>query len=405
MRILLIHQIFVTPDEGGGTRHYEMCRHLVRSGHELVVIASEIDYLTGKNRGKKSEVKDGIQIYYAKADSDVHKSIIHRALNFFSFAYHAYKLAGTLGGFDLVWGTSPPLFQGWSAAKTAQKQKIPFVFEVRDLWIDFARELKVITNPLILKFFKIVEKRIYKSADHLVVNSPGFVAHIQKIVGERPVSVFPNGVEISDFEKTDNSVTNSFIAEFGLQDHFVVMYAGNIGVANDIETILDAASQLHKTAPKIMFTFLGGGLNAEKYKQRALDLGLNNVKFIPSQPKKNIPFILRCADVCLATLKPIPLFKTNYPNKVFDYMAAGKPTVCAIDGVTRKVVENANGGVFSQPGNSAQLAQLILDYYKNPELIKLHGMNAQKYVRENFDRKKITQQFADYLTGTVCKIQ
>ena len=397
MRILLIHQIFVTPDEGGGTRHYEMCKYLVELGHEVIVIASEIDYLSGAKRKNKEELRDGIQIYYVKASKEVHKSILHRAVNFFSFSYHAYKFGKSLQNIEIIWGTTPPLFQSLSAVLLAKKKHVQLILEVRDLWLDFARQLGIVTNPFVYYFFKFIEKKIYRKADHLIVNSPGFVNHISKIVPDKNINVFPNGVDISDFQEVSKSKRDEFKKKYSLENKFIVMYTGNIGIANDIENILKAALKIKIEYPDITIVFVGGGLNSEKNKQKAIDEGLSNVLFIKSQPKKEMPNILNTADVCLATLKNIPLFNTNYPNKVFDYMAAGKPTVLAIDGAMREVIEKAQGGIFVSPGDSRKLSEAILYYYNNRNEMINHGKQARKYVIENFDRKIITGKFANYL--------
>ncbi len=401
MRILLIHQIFVTPDEGGGTRHYEMCKYLVHHGHQVTVIGSDIDYLSGEKRENKSEFRDGMQIYYIKASKDIHKSIIHRALNFFSFSYNAYKFGKSLLNIDIIWGTTPPLFQTLSALLIAKKRQIVFLIEVRDLWLDFAKQLGIVTNPFIFRFFKLVERMIYRKADRLIVNSPGFISHINKIVPNKKIEVFPNGVDISDYKAVSNKKVDNFIRRYSLENKFVVMYTGNLGMANDIENILLAAQNLKDKYPEIRIVFVGGGLNTEKYKQGVKDESLFNVQFIKSQPKKEMPNILNVADVCLATLKNIPLFNTNYPNKVFDYMAAGKPTILAIDGAMRDVIEKSQGGRFIQPGDSQKLTEAILYYYNNRDIIIQQGQNARKFVTENFDRKDISANFNNYLESII----
>jgi glycosyltransferase involved in cell wall biosynthesis len=393
MRILLIHQIFVTPDEGGGTRHYEMCKHLVQQGIQVDVIASEIDYLSGEKRINKREVKEGINIYYAKAYSKLHKSIIHRALSFFSFSFFSFYYGLKLKNIDVIWGTSPPLFQAFSSLVLAKIKRVPFIFEVRDLWVDFAKELGLVTNPLIYGLFKFVEKVIYKNADKVITNSPGFLPYISKYVPLNSISVFPNGVDMENFGNINSDKVEKYREKFELKNKFIVLYAGNLGIANDIENILFAAEELSKLYNDIKFVFIGGGLNVGEYKQK----NIKNVCFFPSQPKKDMPEILNMADVCLATLKDIPLFATVYPNKVFDYMAAKKPVILAIDGAIREVIEKSNCGIYINPGNSQELVQAILKYYKNHRLIHNHGENGRKYVIQYFDRKKITIKFNKYL--------
>ena len=398
MDVLLIHQIFVTPDEGGGTRHYEMCRYLVRLGYRISVIASEIDYLSGKKRERREENREGIQIFYTTAASDVHRSIFSRALNFFTFAFSSIRKGFSLPRVDVVWGTSPPLFQAFNSLVLARLKGAYFIFEVRDLWLDFARQLGVVKNPLLYYTFKIIEKLIYTFADVVIVNSPGFIPHVRKSVPGNKIRIFPNGVDFQQFLSIQPEKVQAFRKKFKTVGRFVVLYAGNLGVANDIENILNAAQVLKDKQPEVLFLFFGGGLNAEKYREFCRTEKLTNVRFYPSQPKKDIPALLSIANVCLATLKDIQLFNTTYPNKVFDYMAAQRPTILAIDGAIREVVEKAKAGIFVKPGDSAELVEAILFYYSNPEIARQHGRNGLQYVRKYFDREKIASDFGRFLT-------
>ena len=397
MHILLIHQSFVKPDEGGGTRHYEMCRYLVRFGYDVSIIASQIIYLSGEKRAVSEEIADGIKIYYTKAYSQIHKSILHRAFNALSFAISSFLRGLKLVEVELIWGTSPPLFQAFSSLILAKIKKVPYIFEVRDLWLDFARELGLVTNPVTQFLFKKIERFIYIHANAVVVNSPGFIPYISKYIPKSKIKVFVNGVEMNGFKQIDDNVINIYRKKYNLKNKFVVLYAGNIGVANDIENILNASRFLKFEFPEIVFVLFGGGLSMDKYREICRKDSLTNVHFFESQPKKEIPYILSMADVCLATLKDIELFKTTYPNKVFDYMAAGRPTVLAIDGVIRDVIKKANAGIFVEPGNAENLAVAIKYYFLNRHMIVEHGNNGRNYVRKYFDRKKITEQFAIFI--------
>jgi glycosyltransferase involved in cell wall biosynthesis len=397
MYILLIHQSFVKPDEGGGTRHYEMCRYLVRFGYHVSIISSQIIYLSGEKRAVSEEITDGIKIYYTKAYSQIHKSILHRAFNALSFAISSFLRGLKLVEVELIWGTSPPLFQAFTSLILAKIKKVPYIFEVRDLWLDFARELGLVTNPVTQFLFKKIERFIYIHANAVVVNSPGFIPYISKYIPKSKIKVFVNGVEMNGFKQIDDNVINIYRKKYNLKNKFVVLYAGNIGVANDIENILNASRFLKFEFPEIVFVLFGGGLSMDKYREICRKDSLTNVHFFESQPKKEIPYILSMADVCLATLKDIELFKTTYPNKVFDYMAAGRPTVLAIDGVIRDVIKKANAGIFVEPGNAENLAVAIKYYFLNRHMIFKHGNNGRNYVRKYFDRKKITEQFASFI--------
>jgi glycosyltransferase involved in cell wall biosynthesis len=392
MHILIIHQIFVTPDNGGGTRHYELAKHLVQIGHKVSVIASQVDYLSGKKRDKKIEIKDGISIYYTPVLRAVHKSFTHRALAFLSFSISSFFLAIKVRDVDIIIGTSPPLFQSVTAYVISKIKRAPFIFEVRDLWLDFAKDLKVMTNPLVFRILKMLETFLYKYCCRIMVNSPGFIKFIEKAVPLEKIFLIPNGVDVSDFESINSDSIDRLKAKLNPENHFVIMYTGNIGVANDIESIIETAARVEKDYPDILFQIVGGGIKKEELLSYCKNNNIGNIEFLAPFPKKKIGIVIKTADICLATLKNIELFKTVYPNKVFDYMAAGKPVITAIDGVIRDVVEDAECGQYVEPGNIDSYINGIVYYYKNRDNVVRHGHSGYLYVKENFNRKFIAQK-------------
>ena len=184
--------------------------------------------------------------------------------------------------------------------------------------------------------------------------------------------------------------------ELNIEGKFVVLYTGAHGPANDLDTAINTAERL-KDYSDILFLFVGDGKDRPRLVEKAKSLSLENVVFLSAQPKRKMPDILAAADICIAILKPIPMFSTTCPNKVFDYMAASKPTILAIDGTIREVVEKANGGIFVRPGDSDALSRAVLKYYGNRNLCTRHGRNARKFVEENFDRKHHVRMFEQVL--------
>lgn len=395
MHILIIHQVFVTPDEGGGTRHYEFAKFLVEMGHRVTVIASPLNYITGKDSGKTFECREGIEIYYVKTFSAINKTILTRMLAFLSFSFNSFFKAMRIKEVDVVWATSPPLFQVMTAWIVSKFKRKPMLFEVRDLWLDFAKELGVVKNRWIIQFFKGMERFLYRKATWIMINSPGFKAHIEPYCKGKPIICVPNGVISADFESADLN-REIFRKEHRLEGKFVILYSGNIGIANDIGTIMDSAKLLGKEKD-VLFVFVGGGLKIDAYKQQVIREGLQNVIFLGSFPKRKMADVIAAADVCLATLKNIPLFNTTYPNKVFDYMAGRKPTILAIEGVIKTVIQEAQGGICVLPGDAMGLADAVLHYKRNPELIVAHGENARRYVGQHFERKVIAKQLETHL--------
>jgi len=207
---------------------------------------------------------------------------------------------------------------------------------------------------------------------------------IGKGVPENKITFIAYGTDVDMFNpQADGS---SLRAELGLQDKFVVLYAGALGQANDIDTILRAAQRLNSNE-EIRFVLFGDGKERPRLQNEAERMKLSNVMFAGVRPKKDMPFVVASADVCLAILQDIPMFRTTYPNKVFDYMAAGRATVLVIDGITRTLIETSNGGVFIQPGNDEMLANVILDLSKNSDHVQALGLNARNYLVKNLDRR------------------
>lgn len=396
MHILLIHQAFATLDEPGGTRHYELARGLVARGHRVTVIASPVSYLTGSvtelARSTSSD-ENGIRIIRTYATRAIHRSFVHRMIGFFSFMLSSFWAGVRVRDVDLVWGTSPPIFQGLTALFLARLKGVPFLFEIRDLWPAFAVQVGVLRNPRLIRLSEWLERFLYRHADQLMINSPGFIDHV-KSRGARKVALIPNGADPRMFDPAADG--RSFRQAHQLGDHFIALYAGAHGMSNDLGVILEAA-QILRNNPEICFVLLGDGKEKPDLQERARELNLTNLRFIPSIPKTEMPQALAAADACIAILKPIPLYATVYPNKVFDYMAAGRPLIMAIDGVARMVVEQAEAGVFSLPGDPARLAEAVCELAAEPERARRMGANGRRYVEEHFDRAALAGKLVELI--------
>jgi glycosyltransferase involved in cell wall biosynthesis len=393
VHVLLIHQAFSGPTDPGGTRHYELGSRFVARGHRLTVITSPYNYLTGGRREPGSV--DGIDVKPAPTFSGLHRGYLWRVAVFLSFAVTSSVAGLVADDVDLVLGTSPPIFQAVSAWLVAAIRRRPFVLEVRDLWPDFAIELGVLRNRVLIDFARRLEGFLYRRACHIIVNSPAYSEYlVGKGVPESKISVIPNGVDASAFNSEGNGA--GFRDAHALNEKFLVMYTGAIGLANDIDCLLRAAGRL-RDQTDIVLTIVGGGKELERLRGEAASMHLENVRFIPAQPKHDMPQLLAAADVCVATLKDVPMLRTTYPNKVFDYMAAGRPIVLAIDGVIRQVVESAEAGMFVLPGDDHAIADAILKLHDAPDLRWQMGRNGRRYVDRHFSRDAQAEQFVDLL--------
>ncbi len=394
MHILFIHQAFATLDEAGGTRHYELARYLVEQGHCVTVITSPVSYLTGKSRQERmrwierQEPEPGITILRTYTHSALHKNFVHRVVSFISFMVSSFLVGLQVKNVDLVWGTSPPIFQGATAWLLARLKRAPFLFEVRDLWPAFAVAIGVLRSPLLIRASLWLERFLYRHADRVMVNSPGFIEHVTQR-GARRVELVPNGAEPEMFHPQKDG--QAFRSANGLDGKFIVVYAGAHGISNDLGVILQAASLLHDS-PQICFVMVGDGKEKGSLQAQAAQMKLANVRFLPPVPKEGMAEVLAAADACVAILKPLELYKTTYPNKVFDYLAAGRPVILAIDGVIRQVVEEAGAGVFVPPGDPEAMAQAVLRLASTPDQARQMGLSGCRYVEMHFNRRILAEK-------------
>ena len=397
MHILLIHQAFTALNEAGGTRHYEIATHLITTGHQVTIITSPISYLTGQKNTRSSyknqTFNNNLRIFRTYAYPALHKSFIHRVINFVTFMVSSFIKSIQVEQVDLVWGTSPPIFQAVSAWLVARLKRVPFLLEVRDLWPAFAIEAGILRNPLLIRLSLWLERFLYSHADLVVVNSPGYIEHV-KDKGAKHIEMIPNGSDVSMFKPQEKGL--ALRKKYNLDNKFLAIYAGAHGISNDLSVILDAAKLLTKNT-KIHFILVGDGKEKTTLQQKAFEMQLTNLTFIDPVSKNQMVDILAAADACIAILKPLELYKTTYPNKVFDYMAAGRPVLLVIDGVIRTVVEEAKCGLFVQPGNAGDLVKMTTWLSQHSAKAREMGKLGQKYLVDHFNRIELADKFIEVM--------
>lgn len=393
MHILLIHQAFASLDQPGGTRHVEMARYLIQKGHRVTVIASQVSYITGKSQaGKKTFIArqedEGVVILRCYTYAALHRSFVHRILSFFSFMFSSFIAGLSVRHVDLVWGTSPPIFQGFTAWLLSCFKRARFLFEVRDLWPAFAVGLGVLKQPLLIRASEWLERFLYRQANQVLINSPGFFTHVKQH-GARQVSLIANGADPRMFFPQANG--SAYRTAHGLQDKFVALYAGAHGLSNNLEILLQAAEKL-RHRPDIAVVLVGDGKDKPLLEAMAARMQLDNLHFLPSVSKRQMAEVLAAADACVAVLKPIPLFDSVYPNKVFDYMAAGRPVVLAIAGVIRELVDSVQAGIAVPPGDATAIAEAICFLADHLDACLEMGQRGRHYIEQHFDRAVLADE-------------
>ncbi len=410
MKILVIHQYYLMPGSPGGSRFNEFARLWSDAGHDVTVVAGNLDYATGQvpdryqGRWITRERDGDVTVLRCHVPKSYNRSYAGRMAAFFGFTLSSTHAALTVPRPDVVIATSPPLVAmapGLIAAK-ARWPGVPWVFEIRDLWPESAVTTGVLKEGAALtRLLYGVEKVACRTADKINVLTPAFRDDLLRrgLAPADKIVFVPNGADVELF--TPGPRDNEARRAFGWGDRFVVMYAGAHGRANAVGQFLDAAERL-RDRPDILLASVGDGPERAGLEAERARRGLDNVVFHGAQPKHRMPEIVRACDVGAAVLQDNPTFKTVYPNKVFDYMASERPTLLAIDGVARTLVcDEAQAGVFAKPEDGASLAAAIRSLADDPEGRAAMGRRGRAWVLANATRESLAQRYLDVLQGMI----
>jgi len=404
MNILLLHQYYLEDDDAGGSRWNEMTKMWTEEGHHVEVIAGMV-HPNGESKRpeykgkyffrKKNEQVNIIRCHVSEA---YNRNFLGRLWGYFSFVFSSlfagvFKLSKRP---DLVLVTSPPLFIGISGYVISRINKVPLVFEVRDLWPESAIDTGVVKNKLIISLSYWLESFLYSRSSLINVLTPAFeeaLLNVKKVPRAKLIMI-PNAADFSlSSELLENFDAVSFRQKLNLDDKFVITYVGAHGVANDLGQILDTAKLLEDT--NVEFLLIGEGMEKERLQIRAKQLNLNNVRFINGVPKKEVFKFILASEMGTSVLKRVETFKTVYSNKTFDYMACRKPILMAIDGVSRKLVEDAGAGTFVEPERPEYFAAIIREYLAHPERLQLEGESGYRFAHANFDRRVLGKRYLE----------
>jgi glycosyltransferase involved in cell wall biosynthesis len=411
MNILLIHQYFLEEDDPGGSRWNEFSRMWTDNGHTVTVLGGMMHY-NGKEKRPEYKGKyyvrkqqGAVSVLRCHVSEAYNKSFIGRLWGYFSFMFSAlygglFKLKGK---YDVVIVTSPPLFVGITGYLISLFRGMPFVFEVRDLWPESAIDTGVLTNKMIIRLAFWVEGFIYRKATLINVLTPAFYDSLRDkkgIVAQKLIQI-SNAADFSLSEKLLQEFDReTFRKAHDLDGKFVITYVGAHGVANHLEQLLDAGEALADT--NVLFLLIGQGMEKERIMTLAKDRRITNVRFLDSVPKAEVFRYILASEMGASVLKRVDTFKTVYSNKTFDYMSCKKPILMAIDGVSRKLVEDAGAGVYVEPENKSEYDRIIRLYLNDPDRLIREGESGYRYAKENFDREVLAAKYIAHI-GTVVR--
>lgn len=376
-RVLLLTQWF---DPEPTFKGLVFARELVRQGFEVEVVTGFPNYPGGKvYAGYKikliqRERIDGVDVTRLPLYPNHDQSAIKRVLNYASFAASAlfYGLFMAKRA-NVMYAYHPPLTVGITASLIRWIRGIPLVYDIQDMWPDTLRATGMLNNPRALGLVGRVCNWVYKRVDRLVVLSPGFKRLlVQRGVPESKIEVIYNWADESALMSPVGSLSPSFPGA----DRFKIVFAGNMGKAQALDAVLDAAVILKGRVSQVSFVMLGGGVEVARLSARAKELGLDNVVFLPPVPMAEVGTVLAAADALLVHLRKDPLFEITIPSKTQAYMAVGKPLLMAVNGDAADLVMQSNSGLTAESENPVALADAAQQLADMP-LAELQDMGSR----------------------------
>lgn len=391
MRILLLSQYFPPEVGSAAAKMAEMAEYLQNRGHRVAVVSQIPSYPQGvvypdyQGAWFRQEQKNGVRVTrtwsYASPERDRFKP---RLANYVSFM--GTSLAGILRGPrpDLVLVYSPPLFLGLTASLISTVWGCPFVFWVNDLWPRAALSLNFMQEGPFYRLACALESFIYRRAARIIVYSGEMLEEVVRGGASRArMECHPLWID-ADIFHPDPQGAEQVRRDYGWEGKFVVLYGGNLGLAQGLDVFIDSA-RLLREVQDIHFVLLGSGVEKDSLVNLAAQYGLANVEFIAHKPKEQVPGFFSAADLLFAHLKAAPHRVGTVPEKILAYMACGRPVLMAAqEGAALEVIRKHRCGLTAPPDNPEAVAQAILSLYKDPSRVGPLGREGRRAVESNF---------------------
>jgi colanic acid biosynthesis glycosyl transferase WcaI len=407
MKILYVSQYFPPEMGAPAARAAELARHWASAGHDVTILTGFPNHPTGvippEYRDKfrhlvVREQTNGVNVVRTWLLPFPNRKAHERMLNYSSFCASAASTGLFLSRPDVVIASSPQLLVGLSGWWLARWKRVPFVFEVRDLWPESLAAVGMGSeNSMLHRVLSKIAGFLYRHCDRVVVVTPAFQDYLVKHwrTPREKISVIENGVETQVFapESFAGEPAGGLRRELGAEGKFIVSYIGTMGMAHGLETILEAAAQLQKTNLEIVFLMLGEGAEKERIVALARERGLSNLRFVDQQPRERIPAYICVSDACLVLLKKTELFKTVIPTKMLEFMSCARPVILGVDGQARAILEEARGGLVIEPENADALVTAIRHLAGSRDMGRELGQNGRQFIVRKFSRRRTAEEY------------
>ncbi|MDG3063487.1 glycosyltransferase family 4 protein [Thauera mechernichensis] len=407
MHILFLTDNFPPEVNAPASRTFEHCREWVRAGHKVTVVTCAPNFPKGKvfdgyrNRAWQTEEMDGIRVIRVWSYITANEGFVKRILDYQSFMVTATLASPFVRGVDVVVGTSPQFFTACAAYVVAGMKRVPWIFELRDLWPESIRAVGAMKESKALDWLEKLELFLYRKANAVVSVTNAFRDNlIGRGIDGGKIHVVTNGVDISRFNPREKDA--ELVRELGLDGKFVAGYIGTHGMAHALETLLEAAAKL-KARPdgdRYRILLLGDGARKADLIAQAKAKGLDNVLFVDSVSKDQVVRYWSLLDVSIIHLRKTELFTTVIPSKLFECMGMGIPVLHGVAGESAGIVEKEGAGIVFEPENAdalcdglARLAEdrALYDQYRSSALAGAH----------NYDRSVLAGRMLGMLEGLV----
>lgn len=394
--ILFLSHYFPPEVNAPASRTFENCREWCRQGARVTVITCAPNHPRGqvypgyRNRWLQRESIDGIEVIRVWTWLAANEGFARRSLNYVSFMLTALLALPHVSKPDVVVTTSPQFFNGVAGYFVRLFKRVPWIFEVRDLWPESILAVGAARSSGLIRVLDAMARFAYRKADHIVPVTDAFAQHIATYdVAAKKITVVKNGADLARFRPVPGTDLRH---ELQLAGKFVAAYFGTHGMAHGLETLLDAAERLRDHA-EIVFLMVGDGAERDNLQRQREQRGLDNVLMLGQQPKERMPALWQTADVSLVLLRDTPLFRTVIPSKIFESLAMQIPVILGVQGESKQLIEASGAGVCITPGNATELAAQILHLSQQREQLRALGQRGAAFVAEHFDRVKLAQRY------------
>ncbi|HWB77050.1 MAG TPA: glycosyltransferase family 4 protein [Nannocystaceae bacterium] len=400
MRILYLHQYFVSPDAAGGTRSYELARRMVARGHEVTLVTSNAmmpKQWRDLDRVTETEM-DGIRLVVLPVKYANQMSYKARMVAFARFAAMATREAVQRKA-DVVFATSTPLTIAVPGLAASLGQKIPMVFEVRDLWPELPIAMGALKNPLMRVAARGLEWLAYHGSARVVALSPGMADGVAaRGIPREHIHVIPNACDVAAFANAD-AQAEGVRARLGLPQGPLVLYAGTFGAINDVPWLVDVAAAAKASGSPLSFAFVGDGAGKAELLARAQSRGVlgDRVHVLPPVPKREMPGLLGCATIATSLFMPLPEMQANSANKFFDALAAGKPLAINYGGWHAELLGTSGAGIAMPHRDPAHSAAMLHAFAHDELALARARTAAHALATTRFDRDRLASALEQVL--------